>query len=179
MKKLSLLLFISTLVLFSCKKDDDESNTGSTNDDLVGTWHLSGFNSTQTSTYTTDGETTEEQTQEVTGTEFDSSITFTSDPNEYNFEGEYTAFIEVFEEDEVISSFEYGGNPLFIYGDPSGEWKIEDGQLFLTSGFITQYMTIETLNDNTLILSTADEQVIEYDGQTLTITQEGTYTFTK
>jgi hypothetical protein len=172
--KLCMALFIVTSFV-SCNSDDDNSDTSA---DLVGTWNITAFDyQGQTATEFL-GESIVASFDGV-GENFDSSIVFTENPNEYTSSGSYDVVLTTnvagmedttttpIDDFESEGTWSRNGDTLSFDGDLL---EVESTIPVIGMDEIMNDATILELTDTTLRLSQNVSQDITQEGITISIT---------
>ena len=138
MKTFSLALLIACVCTLSicCDKDDE-----SPDNNIVGEWRM-------TNTHTNNGVVdfgNEDQTFSYHGTEYNTTTTFTENPNQFTSSGYYKY--------EYTTTFLGTTETIILQTDAepgTGTWSIEGDTLFQTFGGIEKKYVILELNDSEL-----------------------------
>ncbi|WP_299213877.1 lipocalin family protein [uncultured Dokdonia sp.] len=168
-------LFIVTSFV-SCNSDDDSSND--TSADLVGTWNITAFDYQGATSAEILGETITSSFDGI-GQNFDASVVFTENPNEYTSNGSYDAVVtttvlgESQTETTSIDNFQSEG-----MWSRSGNTITFDGDLLNVDTTIPVIGMEEIMNDATILELTETtlrlgqniSQEIMQEGITATVT---------
>ncbi len=168
MKKLSYLLFIvSSFFLVSC--EDEEG----TNPLVVGEWDLSALDYTYTTTSTAFGITIS-LTGTGTGFDMNSSINFTSDPNEFNTSGTYS--VELTYDTDTQSFTQNVENVPF---DVNGTWELDGDNVILTVDGESTVMNVISVAENEIVLGYRETDTYTENGATVEAEIDAEFTFTR
>jgi len=178
MKKIPILLFLAISTLFvSCEKEGgDEPNVAVSQEDLQGTWNVTGY-------LVEDGQTTtvvqgQSITQDYTayGKDYDMTLTFNDDPKTVVSNGSYTIVIT-----STILGQSYTQEAPAFSAFEAAEWKIDGSDIVLISEEIETSVQVSELSstkvvmvmdiDETIVVDEATNSTVQTSGK-LTITLE-------
>jgi len=157
MKNLLGLLFV-IILLSSCGKNDSEK--------LVGVWNITGIESEVETVVSTPGNDDITSNVELMGADFDATIEFKSDPNEYIALGNYTI--------HTVTTTIAGTmtNSEDVLADITGTWTIDGNTLTTISSMGDTSITDLTTFTNSKIVAEADIFEMETQFQ-ITTTSNG------
>ena len=173
-------LFLLSLSVFfiACSSDDDSTGVSIAEADLVGTWDLTSFEQSGSTSTTVAGQTIA-STFTAVGSQFDFTTTFTADPNQASSEGTYVIDVrtetagEVVEEQATVDSNDFDSGAL------SGTWRIEGDKLLTNeSGQDAEY-TVTAFSGNSITLNLTLQQSLTIEGQTIDINTSANVTYVK
>lgn len=131
MKSKFFLLLLLGMFLFSCD-DDDSTSSSSTSNDLIGNWEMIGMNYNGTSTSNVSGQSFVTNFRGV-GKDFDYTMEFTENPNEFSAEGTYTIALEY-----IFSGQNFTQDVPVQVNSTRGDWSL-DGMTLTTSNQLVSY----------------------------------------
>ena len=148
-------LYLFAILLFavaSCNKDDDPVITGS----IVGQWRMTDIHANDGVSEITFLGQTETGTYTFHGTDYNTSTTFTENPNEFSSTGSYT----------VIADYVFQGlnehDSLNVYAYPgTGSWSINGNKLTQILLGDTSIFDILELSDSKLRLQGIVDEIIQ------------------
>jgi len=167
MKKL-ILLFLSISLLIACS-DDQDGVTDISNDDIVGIWNITKSEFSGTATATVQGIPVTGSAK-GSGKNYDLTLTFKENPNEFNFEGTFTSVVEI----SIQGQTQMVERELNSLGDVTvGTWKIENNQLFSENdGVTSEALPIESISSNKIVVKIDIDQTFT-SPQDIPITVKG------
>ncbi|AXT51226.1 hypothetical protein D1818_10455 [Aquimarina sp. BL5] len=177
MKKLTLLLFLTSTTLFlSCGSDDNDPSIGIDETQITGEWKLEAFRLDNGQTFV-ESEGTRVLFSEFSsfGKDFNTIVTFSEDPQTFTSDGGYTTVLTNTVLGQETTTQEIP-TPGFA---ASGEWIIENGNLILDVQGTEESFKISGLNSQTLLLEKALNESIPFSGFTQVSTGMTFFTFTK
>lgn len=180
--KLVLLVVFGLSILTNCSDDNNDSN--STDGELLGVWELVEFNYSGDSVYEIQGQDFSTSYTGV-GTNIDTTMEITENPNDLLFSGSY----------DVDLTFSFAGqtqNQIYPIVDAEsisnwtrlGDVLTIDGEFASVEGadlgeVQTQDYVIEELTDNTLVLTSIIDQIVDNQGLENAVTMEIYMKFTR
>ena len=166
-------VLLAMVFSFTACSEDDSGNDPSSGD-LVGIWQMESLDYSGTNTTTVAGQST---TLDYVGEAFDIdlSITFGENPNEYKTSGGYT----------IKLTYELGGQtvennvPIEGFLD-NGTWEQNGNTLTVVNGNGEPgEATIESIDGNSLVLSSREMETTTEQGVTTEIDVESVITFSR
>ncbi|MGQ3678324.1 MULTISPECIES: hypothetical protein [Tenacibaculum] len=145
MKKI-LFVFSISFLLFSCSDSNDLVEIS--NDDLVGKWNLIELTSNVTNKFSYQGNTVKSTTS-IYGKNYNFSMTFSDNPNEYSTEGSLTIVTETNTNGEVETQEIESGSIMDL---ESGEWEIKGNKLITKNNDVSSEIIIDSYTENKLVL---------------------------
>ncbi|AZJ31815.1 Lipocalin-like domain-containing protein [Tenacibaculum mesophilum] len=145
MKKI-LFVFSISFLLFSCSDSNDLVEIS--NEDLIGKWNLIDLTSNVTNKFSYQGNTVNSTTA-VYGKNYNFSMTFSENPNEYSTEGSLTLVTKTNTNGEVDTQETESSSIMDL---ESGEWEIKGNKLITKSNGVSSEMIIDSYTENKLVL---------------------------
>ncbi len=149
MKKISFILFLLTTTLFVACDDDDSSEDDGGSEitaSIVGDWSLVGFNIDNGATVTEFSGQSFTVDYSSYGTDFDTQVSFSEDPNIVSSSGSYTTVLTYSflgaEETQEVPSQEF---------NIVGTWNLTDNQLTISNTEGEYVATVITLTETSLV----------------------------
>jgi len=172
MKKLILLFVCSvTFTFISCSDDDPETHTEPNL--LLGTWQ--GQDLEVTGTLSTEIAGIPLSTDFIGDVyEMTSTLTFSENPNNVTSQGTYSAEVRT-----TIQGQLFVENVEDLSFLDSGTWTISGNELRILTSTETLIATVEELTQDSLVLSTTSEEEVDIDGTTYGATVNAVMVFAR
>jgi len=162
-KDMKKILFAITILIFvSCM--DNEENINPVVSDFIGTWNLTSLEIVGNNTVSYDNISYTTMTTNF-GKDFDFTITFSENPNEYTTTGKFTSVLE-YEESSLIGLQNQEYEVTAEESLDSGTWAIEDNKLTIENGFeelidIPVEVDLDQINGISIKSISANEIILE------------------
>mgnify|MGYP001815075133 CR=1 FL=1 len=178
MKKNNLVFIIFILILSSCSSDGSSSSNSVNSGGLIGEWEMVDYLLSGT-TEVTDQDGTVISEVLSKGLDYNHTITFSENPNDFIAEGDFsvetTTTTNGEASTEILEAQSFGS-----ICDGLGTWEMIDDELITTNeNNEIVIMKVEELNTSSLVLSTSEKRNISAFGSTLKIDINITVSFEK